>query len=36
MSDSPIILLQGVRIFQRENLILNNVDFTCTRASSST
>lgn len=24
----PIILLQGVRIFQRENLILNNVDFT--------
>lgn len=28
MSDSPIILLHGVRIFQRENLILNNVDFT--------
>ena len=26
MSDSPIILLHGVRIFQRENLILNNVD----------
>jgi len=28
MSDSPIILLHGVRIFQRENLILNNVDFS--------
>ncbi|MCW5900638.1 MAG: ATP-binding cassette domain-containing protein [Flavobacteriales bacterium] len=28
MSDSPIILLHGVRIFQRENLVLNNVDFT--------
>ena len=28
MEASPIILLHGVRIFQRENLILNNVDFT--------
>ena len=28
MEGSPIILLHGVRIFQRENLILNNVDFT--------
>ncbi|MEO8591540.1 MAG: ATP-binding cassette domain-containing protein [Flavobacteriales bacterium] len=28
MTDSPIILLHGVRIFQRENLVLNNVDFT--------
>ncbi|MBK7240741.1 MAG: ATP-binding cassette domain-containing protein [Flavobacteriales bacterium] len=28
MSSEPIILLHGVRIFQRENLILNNVDFT--------
>jgi cell division transport system ATP-binding protein len=28
MSTSPIILLHGVRIFQRENLVLNNVDFT--------
>ena len=28
MSSSPIILLHGVRIFQRENLVLNNVDFT--------
>jgi cell division transport system ATP-binding protein len=27
MSDSPIILLHGARIFQRENLVLNNVDF---------
>ncbi len=28
MSDSPIILLHGVRIFQRENLVLNNVDLS--------
>lgn len=28
MSDSPIIQLNAVRIFQRENLVLNNVDFT--------
>ena len=28
MSTSPIIELHNVRIFQRENLILNNVDFT--------
>ncbi|MBK9759410.1 MAG: ATP-binding cassette domain-containing protein [Flavobacteriales bacterium] len=28
MSTSPIIELNGVRIFQRENLVLNNVDFT--------
>ncbi|MBK9176085.1 MAG: ATP-binding cassette domain-containing protein [Flavobacteriales bacterium] len=27
MADSPIIQLNGVRIFQRENLVLNNVDF---------
>lgn len=26
MTDAPIILLHGVRIFQRENLVLNNVD----------
>lgn len=34
MSDSPIILLHGVRIFQRENLVLNNVDLSVQRASS--
>ncbi len=28
MTTSPIIELNGVRIFQRENLVLNNVDFT--------
>ena len=28
MSDAPNILLNAARIFQRENLILNNVDFT--------
>lgn len=28
MSNSPIILLHGVRIFQRENLILDGVDLT--------
>ncbi|MCB9184632.1 MAG: ATP-binding cassette domain-containing protein [Flavobacteriales bacterium] len=28
MSDSPIIQLNGVRIFQRENLVLNQVDFS--------
>jgi len=28
MSDSPIILLHSVRIFQRENLVLNNVDLS--------
>ncbi len=28
MSDAPIIQLHGVRIFQRENLILDSVDFT--------
>lgn len=28
MNNPPIILLQGVRIFQRENLVLNNVDLT--------
>jgi cell division transport system ATP-binding protein len=28
MTVPPIILLHGVRIFQRENLVLNNVDFT--------
>ncbi|HRH38368.1 MAG TPA: ATP-binding cassette domain-containing protein [Flavobacteriales bacterium] len=27
MSDAPIIQLNAARIFQRENLILNNVDF---------
>lgn len=27
MSDSPVIQLNNVRIFQRENLVLNNVDF---------
>ena len=27
MTVPPIILLHGVRIFQRENLVLNNVDF---------
>lgn len=28
MSDAPVILLTSARIFQRENLVLNNVDFT--------
>ena len=28
MSDAPIIQLSNARIFQRENLVLNNVDFT--------
>jgi cell division transport system ATP-binding protein len=28
MSTSPIILLHGVRIFQNENLVLNNVDLS--------
>jgi len=28
MTNSPIILLNNVRIFQRENLVLNNVDFS--------
>ncbi len=28
MSSSPIILLHGVRIFQNENLVLNNVDLS--------
>ncbi len=28
MADSPIIQLNGVRIFQRENLVLNQVDFS--------
>ncbi len=28
MSDSPIILLHNVRIFQRENLVLNSLDLT--------
>jgi cell division transport system ATP-binding protein len=28
MSDTPIILLSSARIFQRENLVLNSVDFT--------
>jgi cell division transport system ATP-binding protein len=28
MSDAPVIQLNGARIFQRENLVLNNVDFT--------
>lgn len=28
MSEGPIIMLSNARIFQRENLVLNNVDFT--------